>query len=69
MRSVVRGKIWGGSCGFGTEGQRTNGKKENTLLTDSCEHKPHECFGEGRFLSHVRIYSYTTSELQHREDL
>ena len=21
----------------------------------------HECFGEGRFLSHVRIYSFTTS--------
>ena len=38
MRSVVRGKIWEGSCGFGTEGQRTNGEKENTLLTDSCEH-------------------------------
>ena len=38
MRSVVRGKIWEGSSGFGTEGQRTNDKKENTLLTDSCEH-------------------------------
>ena len=30
MRSVIRGKTWEGRCGFGTEEQRTNGKKENT---------------------------------------
>ena len=28
MRSVIRGKIWEGRCGFGTEEQRTSGKKE-----------------------------------------
>ena len=43
--------------------------RRNTKLTDSCEHWPYECFCEGRFLSHVRIYTYTISELQHREDL
>ena len=30
MKSVIRGKIWEGRCGFGTEEQRTIGKKENT---------------------------------------
>ena len=28
MRSVIRGKTWEGRCGFGTEEQRTRGKKE-----------------------------------------
>ena len=28
MRSVIRGKTWEGWCGFGTEEQRTSGKKE-----------------------------------------
>ena len=28
MRSVIRGKILEGRCGFGTEEQRTSGKKE-----------------------------------------
>ena len=28
MRSVIRGKILEGRCGFGTELQRTSGKKE-----------------------------------------
>ena len=30
MKSVIRGKIWEGRCRFGTEEQRTNGRKENT---------------------------------------
>ena len=38
MRSVIRGKIWEGRYGFGTEEQRTNGKKENTQFKDRCEH-------------------------------
>ena len=28
MRFVIKGKIWEGRCGFGTEEQRTSGKKE-----------------------------------------
>ena len=28
MRPVIRGKILEGRCGFGTEEQRTSGKKE-----------------------------------------
>ena len=28
MRSVISGKTWDGTCGFGTEEQRTRGKKE-----------------------------------------
>ena len=28
MRSVIREKAWDGTCGFGTEEQRTSGKKE-----------------------------------------
>ena len=28
MRSVIRRKTWEGRCGFGTEEQRTSGKKD-----------------------------------------
>ena len=28
MKSVIRGKTWEGRSGFGTEEQRTSGKKE-----------------------------------------
>ena len=33
MRSVIGGKIWEGWCGFGTEEQRTSGKRIRSKQT------------------------------------
>ena len=48
MRSVIRGKIWEGRCGFGTEEQRTSGKKEYVVDSQLRAFSTH-LFDEGKY--------------------
>ena len=48
MRSVIRGKIWEGRCGFGTEEQRTSGKKEY-VVDSQLRAFSTQLFGEGKY--------------------
>ena len=59
MRSVIRGKILEGRCGFGTEEQRTSGKKEYVVdgqLRALCTQLFQRRQISERFFSHLRIF-------------
>ena len=60
MRSVIRGKILEGRCGFGTEEQRTSGKKEYVVDGQLRALCIYNCFSEGKYrndvFSHLRIF-------------
>ena len=58
MRFVIRGKIWEGRCGFGTEEQRTSGKKEY-VVDSHLRAFSTQLFGEGKY----RNYFFHTCEL------
>ena len=58
MRSVIRGKIWEGRCVFGTEEQRTSGKKEY-VVDSQLRAFSTQLFDEGKY----RNYFFHTCEL------
>ena len=65
MSSVIRGKIWEGRCEFGTEEQRTSGKKEY-VVNSQLRAFSTQLFGEGKYrtISFTRAnYSYCDTSL------
>ena len=48
MCSVIKGKIWEGRCEFGTEEQRTSGKKEY-VVNSQLRAFSTQLFGEGKY--------------------
>ena len=65
MRSVIRGTIWEGRCGFGTEEQRTSGKKEY-VVDSQLRAFSTQLFDEGKYrtISFTRAnYSYFNTSL------
>ena len=66
MSSVIRGKIWEGKCEFGTEEQRTSGKKEYVVNSQLRAFSTHNCLAKANIgtISFTRAnYSYFDTSL------